>query len=66
MTSEGLGQMFEGDSADMCTRKFPLMSMGAQAESLACIDLGARTLIGVSGNSAKLSSNVYCCGIRVV
>ena len=22
MTSEGLGEMFEGDSADMCARKF--------------------------------------------
>jgi hypothetical protein len=31
--------MFEGDSADMCAGKFPLMSMG-----------GARTPIGVSGN----------------
>ena len=28
MTSEGLGEMFEGDSADMCAGKFPLMSMG--------------------------------------
>ena len=28
MTSEGLGEMFEGDSADTCARKFPLMLMG--------------------------------------
>ena len=28
MTSEGLGEMFEGDSADTCVRKFPLVSMG--------------------------------------
>ena len=28
MTSEGFGEMLEGDSADMCGRKFPLMSMG--------------------------------------
>ena len=28
MTSEGLGEMFEGDSADMCARKFPLMLLG--------------------------------------
>ena len=28
MTSEGLGKMFEGDSADTCSRKFPLMLMG--------------------------------------
>ena len=28
MTSEGLGEMFEGDSADTCGEKFPLTSMG--------------------------------------
>jgi hypothetical protein len=28
LTSEGLGEMFEGDSADMCGGKFPLTSMG--------------------------------------
>ena len=31
MTSEGLGEMFEGDSADMCGGKFPLMLMGGRA-----------------------------------
>ena len=51
MTSEGLGEMFEGDSADMCAGKFPLMLMGGQAEGLACVDPGTRTPIGVSGNS---------------
>ena len=30
MTSEGLGEMFEGDFADMCGRKIPLVSMGAE------------------------------------
>ena len=50
MTSEGLGEMFEGDSADMCAGKFPLVSMGARAEGLACADPGARTPIGASGN----------------
>ena len=50
MTSEGLGEMFEGDSADMCAGKFPLVSMGGQAEGLACADPGARTPIGVSGH----------------
>ena len=30
MTSEGLGEMFEGDSADTCGGKFPLVSMGGQ------------------------------------
>ena len=31
MTSEGLGEMFDGDSADMCAGKFPLVSMGGRA-----------------------------------
>ena len=38
MTSEGLGEMFEGDSADTCAGKFPLVSMGGRAEGLACAD----------------------------
>ena len=50
MTSEGLGNMFEGDSADMCASKFPLMSMGGGAEGLACADPRARTPLGMSGN----------------
>ena len=50
MTSEGLGEMFEGDSADKCGGKFPLMSMGGRAEGPVCADPGERTPIGVSGN----------------
>ena len=50
MTSEGLGEMFEGDSADTCTGKFQLVSMGGRAEGLAFADPGARTPIGASGN----------------
>ena len=38
MTSEGLGEMFEGDSADTCTGKFPLTSMGGGADRQACAD----------------------------
>ena len=49
MTSEGLGEMFEGDSADTCARKFPIVSMGGRAEGLMCSDPGARTPIGASG-----------------
>ena len=49
MTSEGLGEMFEGDSADTRAGKFPLVSMGGRAEGLACADPGARTPIGSSG-----------------
>ena len=52
MTFEGLGEMFEGDSADTCAGIFLLVLMGGQAEGLACADPGARTPIGASGNFA--------------
>ena len=61
MTSEGLGEMFEGDSADMCAGKFPLASMGGRAEGLACADPGARTPIGASGNFIPL----FCMGVEL-
>ena len=32
--------MIEGDSADMCAGKFPLVSIGGRAEGLACEDPG--------------------------
>ena len=48
MTSEGSGEMFEGDAADMCGGKFLLISMGGQVEGLVCADPGARTPIGMS------------------
>ena len=38
MTSDGLWEMFEGDSVDMCTGKFPLMLMGGRANGQACTD----------------------------
>ena len=50
MTSEGLGEMFEGDFGDMCAEKFPLMLMGGRAEDLACTDPGVRTPIGTNRN----------------
>jgi hypothetical protein len=43
-------EMFEGDFADTCAGKFPLVSMGGRAEGLACSDPGASTPIGASGN----------------
>ena len=61
MTSEGLGEMFEGDSADMCAGKFPLVSMKGRAEGLACADPGARTPIGASGNFPLCSQNEAHC-----
>ena len=50
MTSDGLGEMFKGDSAETCAGKFPLMSMGVQAEGLVLADPEVRTPIGASGN----------------
>ena len=50
LTSEGLGEMFECESADTSAGKFTLVSMGGRAEGLACADPGARTPIGASGN----------------
>ena len=38
MTSEGLEEVFKGDSADKCARKFLLVSMGGQANDQACAD----------------------------
>ena len=49
MTSNGLGELVEGDSADMCAGKFLLVSMGGRAEGIMCADPGARTPIGASG-----------------
>jgi hypothetical protein len=43
----GWGKMFEGDSADTLTRKFPLVLMRGRAKGLA--DPKARTSIGASG-----------------
>ena len=42
MASKGLGDMIEGDSADIL-----LTSMGGRAEGLVCAVPGARTPIGV-------------------
>ena len=71
MTSEGLGEMFEGDSADMCAGKFPLVLMGVRAEGLACADPGARTPIGASGIynllpdcSPTMKYNIVQCDIN--
>ena len=38
MTLEGLGEVFKGDSADMCAGKFPLVLMGGRANGQACAD----------------------------
>ena len=38
MTSEGLGEMFEGYSADTLAGKIPLVSTGGQADRQACAD----------------------------
>jgi hypothetical protein len=38
MTSEGLGEVFESDSADMCAGKYPLVLMGGRANGQAYAD----------------------------
>ena len=38
MASEGLGEMFEGDSADTCHGKFLLMLMGGRVTGQAYAD----------------------------
>jgi hypothetical protein len=38
MTSERLREIIKDDSADMCTEKFPLVSMGGPANGQACAD----------------------------
>ena len=56
MTSDGLGEMFEGNSADTRAGKFMLVPMGGWAEGPACADTGARTPIGASINSTCASA----------
>ena len=52
MISKGFGEIFEGDFADMCTEKFPLMLMRGRAEGVPRADRArtpmARTEIGPS------------------
>ena len=38
MTSEGLGDMFEGDSANTCVGNFLIMLMGGRANGQECAD----------------------------
>ena len=58
MTPEGLGEMFEGDSADRCGKKIPLLWIGGRAEGLASADPGARTPIITSGNFSNVLNQV--------
>ena len=53
MTSEGLREIFEGDSVDMCVGKFPLVSMGGPADPSWVRRRGASTPIDASGNFIK-------------
>ena len=56
MSSEGLGEMFDGFSADMCAGKFPLLTRGGA-------DPGARTAIGASG-IVKPSCAIFKCFLK--
>ena len=59
MTFEGLGEMFEGDSADMCAEICSLVLMGGQAEGLACADPGTTTPIGARCRRTSCSSSPH-------
>jgi hypothetical protein len=56
MTLDWSGEVFKGDSADTCAGKFPLVSMGGQANGQACTDVERGPPIGASGNSDIPSS----------
>ena len=60
MTSEGSGQMFEGDFTDMSADKIPLMSMGGQGDLPIVRRQGASTPFGakffISGKRQSVSS----------
>ena len=58
MTSERLGEMFKGDSADTCAGKFPLVSMGGREDTSRVRRRGARTPIGTGENFLILSLKV--------
>jgi hypothetical protein len=57
MTSEGLGEMFKGDFADMCAQMSTCVNGGCSAKVLVCADPGGRTPIGASRN---LNYNIHC------
>jgi hypothetical protein len=65
MTSERLGEMFKGDSADTSAGKFSLALMGGQVDTSSVRRRGARTPIDVSGNFLNaffLSYHVFTFG----
>jgi hypothetical protein len=66
MTADELVEMFEGDSADMCSEKFLLILMEGRVELLACTDPGARTPIGMRGNKHSVSVSLSFSTITLV
>ena len=48
MTSEGLGEMFEGDFSETCGNKIPLALTGGRADLSSVCGQRARTPIGAS------------------
>ena len=67
MASEGLGEMFEGDSADTCGEKILLVLMVGWADRQACIDVeqGPPSALAefveemLKKNSVRLQYGVY-------
>ena len=62
MTSEGLGEVFKGDSADTCGGKFPQVSMGGRANGQACAD-GERGPPSARAEIFTIMKSVHCCNI---
>jgi hypothetical protein len=54
MTSDGLGEVFKGDSADTCAGKFPLVLMWGRANGQAFAD-GEQ---GPPSARAEISENI--------
>jgi hypothetical protein len=54
MNLEGLGEVFNDDSADMCAGKFPLVLMVGRANGQACAD-GERGPPSAQAEFSKLS-----------
>ena len=57
MTSEGLGEMFEGDSADMCVGEIPLGPMGGWGDRQVCADWEREPLSALAEFWHNLLSN---------
>ena len=59
MTSDRLGEMFKGDSADTCAGKFPLVTMGGRANGQ------ARQMVSDNPHRRERNFSYYSQRLRV-